>query len=86
MNKHLIKLYTVVCHCWFNLGYCKLFLIVNGNYDIKRALTGSVAYRYTSSSMITLSNSMFEYWDYLPRGPSDTANRDQHLSVLIFQL
>ena len=47
-------------------------------------LIGSVSCRDTSSSMITLSISMSYYWDNLPRGPSDTASREQHLSVPVF--
>ena len=49
-------------------------------------LIGSVACRHTSSSMITFSDSTSQYSENLPRGPFDTADRDQYPSVTIFPL
>ena len=49
-------------------------------------LDGSVTCRDTSSSMITLSNSMLilKQLDNYPRGFSGTVNRNQHPSVPVF--
>ena len=58
--------------------------ILNKRSPFLFCLVGSVACRDTSSSMITLSNSTFQYWDNLPRELFDTANWDQHASVPVF--